>query len=189
MNSSTHNNPRSHLSLREVGTKAKNKSIASNVVTVTEVVKTTQVVSSSPKPNLLVGHAGLPDLNDSVFIRHQDRSLLHSRHLYASHSSSHYITESMSRRRRRVAARNKKRSLQLVQSPDGLTVMPENLYGQGVGRRGRQRTVAPGQPGQAGPSQQATANGGEEALIEVEIQWEIIYSVAFLWLYFIKDYI
>jgi len=35
MNSSTHHNPRSHLSLREVGTKAKNKSIASNVVTVT----------------------------------------------------------------------------------------------------------------------------------------------------------
>jgi hypothetical protein len=45
--------------------------------------------------------------------------------------------------------------------------MPENLYGQGVGRRGRQRAVAPGHPGQAGPSQQATANGGEEALIEV----------------------
>ncbi|KAL9386244.1 hypothetical protein Peur_019368 [Populus x canadensis] len=159
MNSSAHHNPRSHLSLREVGTKAKNKSIASNAVTVTEVVKTTQVVSSSPKPNLLVGHAGPPDLNDSVFIRHQDRSLLHSRHLYASHSSIHYITE------------------------NGLTVMPENLYGQGVGRRGRQRAVAPGQPGHAGPSEQATANGGEEALIEVEIQWEIY----IVWLFY--DYI
>ncbi|KAJ6944647.1 zinc finger family protein [Populus alba x Populus x berolinensis] len=58
--------------------------------------------------------------------------------------------------------------------------MPENLYGQGVGRRGSQRTVAPGQPGQAGPSQQATANGGEEALIEVEIQWEIY----IVWLFY-----
>ena len=96
---------------------------------------------------------------------------------------NHQPVQSASRRRRGVAARNKKRSLQLVQSPDGLTVMPENLYGQGVGRRARQRTVAPGQPGQAGASQQATANGGEEALIEVEIQWEIY----IVWLFY--DYI
>ncbi|KAB5565174.1 hypothetical protein DKX38_005228 [Salix brachista] len=56
MSCSDHHNPPGHLSLRDIDRKAKKRSIASNAVTVTEEVKTKKVVSSSSKPNLLVGH-------------------------------------------------------------------------------------------------------------------------------------
>ncbi|CAK7339198.1 unnamed protein product [Dovyalis caffra] len=156
MNSLIHQNPVGHLSLGEI----KKTDTATNKVLVTdEAVKTTlHLGSTSRKTTPLINYLGIPDLNEPIVNHHPDQSLCN--------------TKSMSQRRRRRATRKQNRPVRFVKSPEGLTNVPENPNGRGVQGRGR-RTMISDKQEQARPSQQAAAYSGEEALVEVEVKWEI----------------